>query len=296
MIINHKISPFYFINQIKYDLIFLLIFGCLIQFLSNRYYTSIPLIPLSIPAFLGTAISILLSFKMSHSYDRWWEARKIWGAIVNDSRTYTLQLLSFVNKPELEVKELAYRQIAWVYACVYRLKPSSAIARISNLLPKGEYEEVVDKDHIPMAIQLNSSRKLADLHREGELDSYHHIEINRTLTRLTASMGGAERIKATVFPVVYRIILHLAIYLFAVVFTLSLKDVGIAFELPLLVILTSIFFLLEKSATNLQDPFNGHATDTALESISRNIEINIREMLGEIDLPYKIESKKYYIN
>ncbi|WP_316809380.1 bestrophin family ion channel [Pedobacter agri] len=70
--------------------------------------------PLGIPAFLGTAISVILSFKLNQSYDRWWEARKIWGSIVGDSRTFVLQLQSFLYTGNDDaILTLCFRYIAW---------------------------------------------------------------------------------------------------------------------------------------------------------------------------------------
>ena len=95
MVLDKKIPVTYILNSIKFDLVYVASVGIVVHLLSLYAKDYIPEIPLPIPAFLGTAISILLSFKMSQSYDRWWEARKIWGAIVNDSRSFIVQLQSF---------------------------------------------------------------------------------------------------------------------------------------------------------------------------------------------------------
>jgi putative membrane protein len=117
MLISHKIPYRYIINSVKYQLTYVLVFSLLVYFLSEVYNETLPLIPLAIPAFIGTAISVLLSFKLNQSYDRWWEGRKIWGSIVNDSRNLVLQLQSLTTKgdPNL-IKKMGHRQIAWTYA------------------------------------------------------------------------------------------------------------------------------------------------------------------------------------
>jgi ion channel-forming bestrophin family protein len=87
----------------------------------------------------------------------------------------------------------------------------------------------------------------------------------------------------------------MAIYLFAVTLSVSLRDIDIQFELPLMLILSLVFLLLEKSAFDLQDPFRNRPSDTAVTAISREIEINIRHMLGETDAPESVKPNEFYI-
>lgn len=115
MILEKRIPLKYWFKEIKWDLLIVSIFSILIYFF-KLYVINLD-IPLSIGTFLGTAIALLLSFKLSQSYDRWWEARKIWGAIVNDSRTLVIQIKQFCKESDnSNVKTMAYRQIAWCYA------------------------------------------------------------------------------------------------------------------------------------------------------------------------------------
>ena len=98
MLLNKRIPVSYILNNVKYDLIIVLSVSLSALYVTDRYVELLPEMPLTIPAFIGTAISILLSFKLSQSYDRWWDARKIWGAIVNDSRSFVIQLQSLTSK------------------------------------------------------------------------------------------------------------------------------------------------------------------------------------------------------
>ena len=86
MIINSAIPLKYLFNKVKLELIYVLIIAVVVYYITHIFQNNIPEMPLTIPAFIGTSISILISFKLNQSYDRWWEARKIWGSIVNDSR------------------------------------------------------------------------------------------------------------------------------------------------------------------------------------------------------------------
>jgi putative membrane protein len=108
-------------------------------------------------------------------------------------------------------------------------------------------------------------------------------------------MGKAERINSTVFPVTYRIFLHFAIYLFVILLSVSLKEVSTLLEIPLLTLMALVFFMLEKTAYVLQDPFRNRPSDIPVTTISRTIEINVRQLLGETKVPEPIKSDTFYL-
>ncbi len=116
MLLFKRSSIFYILRKTWIEFLFTFIIALLISVLTYRYQHALPNMPINVPAFLGTAISVLLSFRLGQSYDRWWEARKIWGTIVNESRTFTLQLQSFIG-PDNDplVKQMAFRHIAWCF-------------------------------------------------------------------------------------------------------------------------------------------------------------------------------------
>ena len=139
------------------------------------------------------------------------------------------------------------------------------------------------------------SRTVGELRKAGIIDGFAQLQLDNTLVRLCDSQGRAERIKTTVFPATYRLFLHAIIYLFVVTLSISLKDVSPVFEIPLLVLISSAFFLLEKSATHMQDPFENRPTDTAVTAIARTIEINIRQITGDGPVPEPLRPEGFYL-
>jgi putative membrane protein len=253
--------------------------------------------PLTIPAFLGTAISILLSFKISQSYDRWWEARKIWGSIVNDSRSLVIQLQNFgVNNSPVEIKKIAFRQIAWCYSLGNSLRGLDPLKGLEQYISKEEIEELKNHSNKPLALLNETAKDFKKWRERNSIDSFTHVQLDNTLVRLCDAQGKSERIKTTVFPVTYRFFLHSIIYLFVVTLSISLKDIGPIFEIPLLMLISIAFFLLEKSATHMQDPFENKPTDTAVTAIARTIEINIKQLLKESDIPNPHQPEKFYLS
>jgi len=296
MLLNRKIPLHYILNTIKYEVLYVTVIGIIVHTLTYYFAKLIPVMPIAIPTFIGTAISVILSFKLNQSYERWWEARKIWGSIVNDSRNLIIQLQSFIELPLPEdVKKIAYRQIAWCYCLGRNLRGQNALQNLEKFFSEEELAFLKEHNNKPFAILQLNARHLHELRKNKALKLFSHVEINTTIVSLTNSMGMAERIKGTVFPVTYKYFLHLIIYLFVITLSISLRDIESYFEIPLLLIISMAFFLLEKTASHLQDPFNNMPTDISVTAIATNIEINIRELLDEKYSPDPITTDDFYI-
>lgn len=297
MLLNKPIPISYIVNKVKYDLLYVLILSLSVLFITNRYQELLPEMPLTIPAFLGTAISILLSFKLSQSYDRWWEARKVWGSIVNDSRTFVIQLKTLTAKGNDDlIKKIAFRQIAWCYSLGQSLRGLNPTENLEKFISTEDIEEIKQHNNKPLALIYLHGMDIKDLKANNQLDIFSQLQFDNTLLRLCDAQGKAERIKTTIFPVTYRLFLHSIIYLFVATLSISLKGVGGFFEIPLLLLISAAFFLLEKSATHMQDPFENKATDTPITSIARTIEINIKQLLKETEIPKPHQSEKFHLS
>ncbi|WP_153799574.1 bestrophin family protein [Foetidibacter luteolus] len=295
MLLDKKIPFNYILKKIRRNLVYVTVVGLVVQYVTSTFANMLPEMPLSIPVFLGTAISVLLSFKISQSYDRWWEARKVWGAIVNDSRSFVLQLQTLINAPASQVKVMAYRQIAWCYSLGQSLRGLNPLDNLERFISNTDKEMISGHLNKPLALLQLTALELKQLKESGATDRYSHIQIDNTLVRLCDSMGKAERINSTVFPVTYRLFLHFTIYLFVILLSISLQDVKAIFEVPLLVAISSVFFLLEKTAYHLQDPFRNRPSDTSVTAIATTIEINIKQLLGETNVPPPASSDTFYI-
>ncbi|MEJ7828220.1 MAG: bestrophin family ion channel [Segetibacter sp.] len=294
MLLNKRIPIAYILNNVKFDLLFVLIVGFAVHYLTATFANWLPDMPLTIPAFLGTSISVLLSFKMGQSYDRWWEARKIWGAIVNDSRSFVIQLQSFINEKNT-IKKMSFRHIAWCYSLGQSLRNQNPLDNLDPYLNVDDLKSLAKHNNKPLAILQQNAQEIRLLKQNNEIDIYTQIQIDNTLTRLCDAMGKAERINNTFFPTTYRLFLHFSIYLFVVILSIALKGVEIYFEIPLLLVISSVFFLIEKSAAHLQDPFSNRPSDTPVTSIARTIEINIKQLLDEKEIPQPLQPGKFFI-
>jgi putative membrane protein len=292
----HKLpSLLYITKKTRLEFLYSVVIALAISFLSYRFSEHIPTIPISIPTFLGTAISILLSFKLSQSYDRWWEARKIWGAIVNESRTFTLLLQSLVAPGnDRAIRTIAFRQIAWCFSLGRSLRGLDPLQNLEKYISADDLKTIGTHANKPLALLQLNAQHIAQLKNDGKLDVFSQIQLNTVMTNFSNAMGMAERIKNTVFPVTYRVFLHLMIYVFVITLSISLGANKPLFEVPLLLLISSGFFVLEKTATLLQDPFENQPTDTPVTTIATTIEINIKQLLREEEIPKPVANNEFY--
>lgn len=286
MLLKKNIPFSYVFGKIKYEMIVIVLYATAIAVLYNTYHLTIMTIPMSVPAILGTVISLLLGFRSNQAYDRWWEARHIWGAIVNDSRTFARQVMNFThdnfdNNAILSFQDrMIRRQIAWTYSLAKHLRGQSSEEIIEKYLNKQEQAYVKSVDNVPSAILDLMARDLKLAMEEGWINRFQQVEIDRTLSRLCDSMGKCERIKNTVFPATYSLYIHLALLLFIALLPLGVIEYFGLFEVPLVVAVSACFLLIEKMAIHLQDPFENKPTDTPMTHIAGNIEKNLLQLYG----------------
>lgn len=296
MLLEKSIPFNYTLKKVKLDILIILIIGITTHMIKKNFNEVFPEMPIAIPAFIGTAISVILSFKLNQSYDRWWEARKVWGSIVNDSRTFVLQLQAFLPKnSKLTVKKIAFRHIAWCFSLANSLRGLSSLENLENFLTKEEIDFISKHSNKPLAILQLNSVDIAELKDKEQIEVFSHVQLNNVISSFTNSMGMAERIKNTIFPVTYSVFLHAFIYLFIITLSISLQNIEIIYELPLLVVISSVFLMLENAAKDMQDPFSNKPTDTAMTSISTTIEINIKQLVSEENIPEPFAPGKFYL-
>ncbi|MDN3695173.1 bestrophin family ion channel [Chryseobacterium tructae] len=290
MLLNKKISVWYFIREIKSQILFIGIFAVAIGLLDMLPWFRKISLPLNIPALLGTAVSLLLAFRTSQSYERWWEARTVWGAIVNDSRSFVRQVIQFLPAEDHKtVREFAERQIIWTYALGESLRKLPFSDKVQNYLNENQIKAV----NIPNALLDAHSKQLKEI-GSSKLTDFQQMQLNDMVTRLCDSMGKCERLKNTVFPRAYSILVHTLIYVFAIILPFGLDDSQLIVEILVTFLVPIVFIAIEKTSIMMQDPFENRPVDTPVTSLAQTIEINIRQMIGEQNVPLKKENTSYY--
>lgn len=253
-------------------------------------WVSLPHIPLTL---LGSAIGIIAAFRNNSSYSRWWEARTLWGAIVNQSRSWSRQVLTSPAPTTGEEiaeltaiqKQLVYYQIAYVHALRQHLRKLSPWKDLEEFLPKEELEEMQESQNLPLALQVKMAAGMRYLLNRGWIDPMQWAQMNATLSALMDAQGGSERIKNTPMPQQYDHLPQVFIQCYCLLLPLALVA-QMGWYTPLGSTLVGFIFLaLNQIGRDLEDPFDNTIYDVPLKSITKRIEIDLRQLLEERPLP-----------
>jgi len=251
----------------------------------------------SVPlALYGAAISIIVGFRNNYAYGRWWEARTLWGAIVNRSRSVARQALTTMSAPvgtsdaeRAEVaamqRKLVHYQIAFVHALRQQLRGLDPIAEIRKVVSAEECERLVGDKNVSLALQRSMSAMSLEARQRGWLSDWEWQAIDGSLCALMDSQGGAERIKNTPMPKQYDFFPTLFVQIYCLMLPIGMVE-SLGWFTPLGSTLVGFMFLaLDKIGRDLENPFENNIYDVAMTAITTTIETNLRQMLGEKELP-----------
>ncbi|MCK5281680.1 MAG: hypothetical protein KAK04_24180 [Cyclobacteriaceae bacterium] len=252
---------------------------------------------------LGTAISFFIGFINAQAYGRWWEARKIWGALVNDSRSFCRMIITFIEKDGdiddefISFKNhLIHRQLAFIILLRNRLRDQNTGEEL-KYLNEHDKKELENQSHKANAILTLQGKDLNTAEKSKYLDVIRMAQVNEMLNRFSDSMGKSERIKLTVFPVYYSTLISLSIWLYMLIFPMQISTVVGYWSIPLSYLVGNIFILTYFAGQSLLNPFELKTSCIPISTITRSIEINLLEQIGEKDIqePLKPVNDSYLI-
>lgn len=296
----------------------------------------IPWVPLTL---IGIAVAFYVGFKNNSAYDRTWEARKIWGGIVNASRSWGLMVKGFVTdeyaidpveQAEIDAirKRLIYRHIAWLYRLKRQLrvlKPwehDRALNRryrahiaelfptedpdveLKNFLADEEVQTILNAANGCTQLLHMQTEDLRDLKRRGLIDDFRHMEMQAMLTEFFTLQGKCERIKNFPLPRQYAsssiyfvniFIILLPMGLLSAFADAKISEYFIWGVVPFTALVGWVFWMMESVGDYAENPFENLAFDTPMTSLTRTIEIDLRQMIGETNLPPKIGPKEDFV-
>ncbi|RNC92465.1 MAG: hypothetical protein ED555_05090 [Allomuricauda sp.] len=313
----------------------------------------VPWLPLSV---LGTAVAFIVSFKNNASYDRLWEARKIWGGIVNASRSWTVMVKDFITNRNVESpksneelkaikRELVHRHVAWLIALRYQLrkdKPwethlkhqksnrefrakqytvledSQAIEEvIAPYISKQEMNEIFAKGNQASQLLGIQSKRLGELMEEGYIEDFRHMEMMAMITEFYTLQGKSERIKNFPYPRQFATLNYIFVWIFILLLPFGIMEefegigdqiieylknnpayfeftqnlqlfIGkhfVWFSIPFSALISWVFHTMEAIGENTENPFEGGPNDVPITDLSRGIEIDIRQLIDDENIP-----------
>ncbi|MEH6659815.1 bestrophin family protein [Leeuwenhoekiella marinoflava] len=297
MLIKNNIRLHKIVSGTWKYLVYSLLTCSVAYFINDLWLKDIFIYPSFIPTILGTALAFFIGFNNNQAYDRWWEARKIWGSLVNNSRTWTRQLLYFVHPAEsiansqFEEKRLRLikRHIAFLYALKENLRTENK-KEYESYLSQNEIEEINRHSNKHNAILSFQSKDLDELYQVNSIDGFKFMELNKMIVTFCDDMGKSERIKNTVFPTTYNYYSKAFIWIFIYSVTMTIGNAIGIWSIIFGTLVGYIFFTIQSIGQTLLNPFQDIRTGIPLSQITRTIEINLLEMLDEENIPEPIMS------
>jgi putative membrane protein len=239
---------------------------------------------------IGLPLAIFLGFRNTAAYDRYWEGRKRWGEIVVDSQNMARQCLNLIKHSEpLQLTRgledirirMIYRTIAYVHALRHLLRETDARDDLRLLISEEELAKLGTVANFPHYLLNQMTQDLRTSVNENHIESCLAANMDTTLSNFLSSAAACERIKSTPIPFSYTLMLHRTAYLYCFLLPFGLVD-SIGFMTPFVVgIVAYTFFGLDALGDEIEEPFGDSPNDLALTAICRNIEINMRDALGE---------------
>ena len=233
-------------------------------------------------ALVGIALAVFLGFRNSASYERWWEGRKLWGSLLNTSRSLARQVLSLPHPSDVtETRAFIAALGGFAHALRHQLRSTDALPDLEPRLARALYARVSEARFKPALILLWLGEWVARCRREGAIDGCATLAIDRNLNELSAILGGCERLASTPLPFSYSVMIHRTVYLFCLLLPFGLVD-GAGLLTPIFSVLVAYAFMaLEAIAAQIEDPFGLEENDLALNAICDTIEAAVHDMLAD---------------
>lgn len=251
-------------------------------------------------ALLGVALSLFLGFRNNACYDRWWEARKLWGQLVVDGRSLARQVTSFIDDNDeggSDAKQrLLHLSIAFTHALRHQLRQTDPTNDIEKHIDPQDWPKLQHSQNLPDGILRLMGRELGVCRNRQLLSDILVQGIDQRITSMAEVLAACERIRNTPLPFAYMLLVRRTAYLYCFLLPLGLVS-SLGLVTPLLcAIVAYTFFGLDALSEELEQPFGMTANALPLDAISRTLEINLLETLGVESLPEPLEPVDYYLH
>jgi len=252
---------------------------------------------------IATVVGIFIVFRFNEAYQRWWEARTLWGALVNDSRSFAREIITLLtpdrvpnigsneNAAKLHT-ELVYRHLAYCNALRVTLRGQHSWDELAPFLSDDELIDLKNYANKPTRLDQSQGERLARIIGTDTAQQVLLMQLDSTLNRLYDIQGGCERIKNTAFPDEVRFISRALVWLSAIAVPIAFLSTDRqirVIEVLAVVVISLSFMVVEQLGASLKNPFENEDNDTPMTALCRTIEIDLRQQLGETDTPPPIE-------
>lgn len=282
--------------QLMPRLILLLLFSILVVYFKPFLLEHNLHINPNIFTLFGIALAIFLGFRNSVSYDRFWEGRKLWGALLNDTRSLARQSHSLIDCSDYNEKreEFINLLIAFVYSLKHQLRHTDAKDDIARLVSKDLANNLNEVHFKPIIILRELGNWIKRAKKEGKLDSIGQMAFEENLNKLSDIVGGCERISSTPIPYTYSVLLHRTVYIYCFMLPFGFVET-LGWVTPFAIVFIAYTYVaIEAIADELEDPFGTQPNDLALDAMTQMIENTLLE-INDKKITIQNNSNDYYI-
>jgi putative membrane protein len=310
MIIKRRFDPLKVLPYVQGELLLALV-AAAAAYVLHRWEPLVAL-PFSIAATLGGALAIFIGFRNNSAYGRWWEARTLWGGIANSTRVLARLIITFTDshahqpnydraRSEAFKREMVLKVIAWAHALRIQLRGERDWSSVTVLMPAEERATVDAAANKPNVVIQLIGQRIYRAMADGTLGGFDSFQMEGQLLALANYQGGCERIKNTPLLRQYhfftRLFLQVFIVLLPFCLVADLERMGIGWVVvPVALIISFVFAIIGKVGEVNEDPFEGRITDVPLTALCNTIERDLRELLGETELPAKLQPVDGYMD
>ena len=228
---------------------------------------------------LGIVLGLFLVFRTNTSYDRWWEGRKLWGSMVNNTRNLAIKINSYLLKEDVD-------QRAWFAQMIVNLPLSlkehlrdgvnpSDLDLVDNVM----YKKIEQARHVPNAIISLIYDQCTDLHKTRKITGDHLIILDKELKEFSDIVGACERIKNTPIPYSYSMYIKKFIFIYLLTLPFGLVTAEEYLTIPIVLLITYVLLGVELIAEEIEDPFGKDSNDLPTDELSSKIKDNVWEIL-----------------
>ncbi|WP_242146523.1 MULTISPECIES: bestrophin family ion channel [unclassified Sphingomonas] len=248
-----------------------------------------PSLPLTL---FGSALALVLGFRSNSAYQRWWEGRGLWGAMINASRSLARQARNFLPDEATDLKRtIVLRQIAYVNALRCQLRRQTPDGDVLRFLSEGEATPALHRTNVANGIVDGTGRRIDQARRDGLLDTIQQTAMEQILVDIANAQGGMERLKNTPLPNQYRFFPMVFTHMLCILLPIGLVDT-LGFATPLGSTIAGLMFLaILAIGDDLVDPFANTLHDVPLSAMCRTIEIDLLQAIGD-DAPKPLTPDK----
>ena len=261
-----------FMTLFSSGLTFLLI--DVLRFHENDFHTTI-----SMHSLLGIVLGLFLVFRTNSSYDRWWEGRKLWGSMVNNTRNLSHKLAAFLDENDHENRQWFAIMIPnFVFAVKEHLRKGTVVAELE--IPDDQFKAKLEGvKHIPNRLSTMLYQRVNGLYQKKIITGDHFFVIDKELKEFADILGACERIKNTPIPYSYTMYIKQFIFIYIITLPFAFVTTSGYLTVPIVVLITFVLLSVELIAEEIEDPFGRDINDLPTDELSEKIKINVREIL-----------------